>query len=254
MTKRPVIVDQRQADLRKIDVEIERLERQISEKGAALDADAKKHLAEMDHGLQQRLDQQIVTLRSHVKKLHDDRFSVELGDITVPENKPAAVAAAPVKHRAWDIDEKVLKAGVPEYPDVVRGSDADRDELFFKGYGRSVDYWSANFAEGFRRQGFHPDLKVGIDFLCAMMGAEKANFLWLSHRCKALEARLAEIESKPGMAYRGVWQRDAAYRRGDVCTHQGSSWHCELDQSQGLQPGEGLGWKLMVKKGRDARS
>ncbi|MER9733043.1 hypothetical protein [Mesorhizobium sp. M0217] len=255
MSKRPVpvIVDQRQADLRKIDVEIERLERQISEKGAALDADAKKNLAEMDHGLQQRLDQQIVALRSHVKKLHDDRFSVELGNIREPENKPAAVAAAPVKHRAWDIDEKVLKAGVPEYPDVTRGSDADKDELFFKGYGRSVDYWSANFAEGFRRQGFHPDLKVGIDFLCGMMGAEKANFLWLSHRCKALEARLAEIESRPQLEYRGVWKSTDAYRRGDLTTYDGSMWHAQVG-SQGLVPGQGEGWRLCVKKGKDARS
>ncbi|BCH10456.1 hypothetical protein MesoLj131c_47140 [Mesorhizobium sp. 131-3-5] len=68
-----------------------------------------------------------------------------------------------------------------------------------------------------------------------------------------LLARVEALEARPTMAYRGVWGKGTEYHRGDVCTHQGSSWHCELDAATGLQPGDGLGWKLMVKKGRDAR-
>ncbi|WP_164780226.1 hypothetical protein [Mesorhizobium sp. M7A.F.Ca.US.011.01.1.1] len=252
MTKRPVIVDQRQADLRKIDVEIERLERQIAEKEAALDADAKKHLAEMDHNLQQRLGQQIVALRSHLKKLHDDRFNVELGDLAEPKQK-AVVAAAPVQRRAWDINEKVLKRGPPEYPDIIRGSHADKDDVFFKEYDRSVDYWVAKIQDGFRQDGLHPDVKVGLDFLAAMIGAQKASFLWLSRRCMSLETRLAEIESRPQLEYRGVWKSSDAYKRGDLTTYDGSMWHAQVG-SQGLVPGQGEGWRLCVKKGKDARS
>lgn len=251
MTKRPaapVIIDQRQADLRKIDGEIERLERQIAAKAAALDADAKKNLAEMDHGLQQRLDQQIVTLRSHVKKLHDDRFSVELGDIREPENKPAAVAAAPVKHRAWEI-EPVRK---PTYPSMIRT--AENHSTFSDALQGFIAHAIYKKNATLKDVGCHPDQRADLDLVATISAQGEATFAWLSHRCEALEQRLAQIESRATLAYKGVWQRDAAYRRGDVCTHQGSSWHCDLDQSQGLQPGEGLGWKLMVKKGRDARS
>ncbi|RUX24197.1 hypothetical protein EOA13_31380 [Mesorhizobium sp. M7A.F.Ca.US.011.01.1.1] len=253
MTKRPVIVDQRQADLRRIDVEIERLERQIADKEAALDADARKHLAEMDHNLQQRLGQQIVALRSHVKTLHDDRFSVELGDITEPGNKPAAVAAAPVKHQAWDIDEKVLTAGQPAYPGVVRGSADDDGKVFPEAWVNMKAFWEASCMDHFRKADIPADFPVNMDFAASMNGEIMATHIWLSARCKALEARLAEIESRPQLEYRGVWKSTDAYKRGDLTTYDGSMWHAQVG-SQGLVPGQGEGWRLCVKKGKDARS
>ncbi|RWL47208.1 MAG: hypothetical protein EOR60_09600 [Mesorhizobium sp.] len=68
-----------------------------------------------------------------------------------------------------------------------------------------------------------------------------------------LKQAIEVLKNRPVMSYRGVWQKDVIYRHGDVTAYGGSAWHCDLDSAHGLQPGDGLGWKLMVKKGRDAR-
>lgn len=68
-----------------------------------------------------------------------------------------------------------------------------------------------------------------------------------------LKQAIEVLKNRPVMSYRGVWQRDAIYRHGDVTTYGGSAWHCDLDSAHGLQPGDGPGWKLMVKKGRDGK-
>ena len=51
-------------------------------------------------------------------------------------------------------------------------------------------------------------------------------------------------------AYRGVWQTKD-YAPGDLVTHSGSTWHCNVATL--AQPGESPDWTLMVKRGKDAR-
>lgn len=245
---KPVIVDQRAADLAKIDGEIARLGRHIAEKEAALEADVQKHLSEMSHTLQQRLEDQIGTLRRRIAKLHEERFQVELGDLAEPKAKPAAAATPAKQHREWDNLEPVMQ---PQYPAI--GRTAENHETFSEAFERTHAFYIHRKNMGLKRAGCNPDDRVHLDLVAMVTAQGEANFHWLTHRCAAIEARLAEIESRPSMAYRGVWDRGMEYHRGDVCTHQGSSWHCELDAATGLQPGEGLGWKLMAKRGRDGK-
>jgi hypothetical protein len=67
-----------------------------------------------------------------------------------------------------------------------------------------------------------------------------------------LEARIADLEARPTMQYRGTWEAGKQYVPGDFCTHGGSVWHCNsatLDRP-GATP---TSWTLAVKRGADAR-
>lgn len=50
--------------------------------------------------------------------------------------------------------------------------------------------------------------------------------------------------------YRNIW-KEGAYKRGDVVTTGGSSWHCQEDTTD--KPGASKAWAMMVKRGRDGR-
>ena len=52
----------------------------------------------------------------------------------------------------------------------------------------------------------------------------------------------------PVIIYRQVW-RDGEYTQGDVVTHSGSAWHCQLERTT-EKPGTSEAWRLMVKTGR----
>lgn len=254
MTRRPIIIDQRANDLAKIDAEIKRLAAQVVEKSNALEADVQKHVTAMDHNLQRRLSEQIVTLRSKIDKLHNQRFQVELGEVRESKAQPAIAAAAPVRHREWEIDENILKAGPPGYPDIVRGSAADDGEAFQNAYEDEKRYWRAAWADHFRKADLPADTPVHLDLLTTVEGDIAANHLWAMKRCLALEARLAEIEARPVLKYVGVWSASNTYMPGEIVSHGGSSWHSNI-KSQGLQPGESnpASWTLMTKRGRDGR-
>jgi N-dimethylarginine dimethylaminohydrolase len=84
------------------------------------------------------------------------------------------------------------------------------------------------------------------------LGAQmSATFALAAHRRIELEKRIEAIEGR-GIKYAGIWQRAVRYERGDVTTDGGSAW-IALKQVEGVRPGDGDGWQLMVKAGRDAR-
>lgn len=56
----------------------------------------------------------------------------------------------------------------------------------------------------------------------------------------------------PGIVDRGVFKSDETYLRGDAVTWAGSLWIAQEDGVKG-KPEAGSGWRLAVKKGRDAR-
>jgi len=56
--------------------------------------------------------------------------------------------------------------------------------------------------------------------------------------------------SVPVMIYRNVWT-EGTYEKGDTVTWAGSLWHC--DEPTDLKPGEGKGWTLATKRGRDGK-
>lgn len=53
----------------------------------------------------------------------------------------------------------------------------------------------------------------------------------------------------PTPIYRGVW-KEGDYEPGDMCTYDGSLWHCNVPTS--ARPG-GADWTLAAKHGRDAK-
>jgi hypothetical protein len=70
----------------------------------------------------------------------------------------------------------------------------------------------------------------------------------------ALEARVAELEARPSLDYKGIWNASSLYRRDDCVTHSGSIWCCERDHNCGIVPVEaGDGWRLACKKGADGK-
>jgi hypothetical protein len=68
-----------------------------------------------------------------------------------------------------------------------------------------------------------------------------------------LKERLAEVEQR-GLEYVGIFQRASSYRRGSVCTYEGSMWIALEDTGPNDYPGgENSKWQLSVKAGRDAK-
>jgi hypothetical protein len=68
---------------------------------------------------------------------------------------------------------------------------------------------------------------------------------------KPLRERIIELE-KRGVDYKGVYQRAALYRRGDIVTHDGSMFVAITDIEPNEAPGNGGAWCLAVKRGQDA--
>lgn len=251
MTKKPVIVDQRAADLHKVDGEIARLGKQKTEKQALFKADTDKHPLDQNMDLQKRLSAEISTIAGLIEQLRDKRFKIEIGDAE------SAVApksnAAPVQHRPWDIDQSVLGAGLPDYPDVIRGSAADDGNVFPDTLDAMRALYRAAAFDHFRKYGCHPDQLVELETSALHMGEIHAIIHWFSHRCMALEVRVKELEERPSVEYRGVWRSTQQYQRGSLVTHDGSIWHADV-ASTGLMPGDGAaGWRLAVKRGRDGK-
>jgi hypothetical protein len=70
---------------------------------------------------------------------------------------------------------------------------------------------------------------------------------------KALCAHIDGLErrlSESPLQYRGVW-KPGTYAKGSFVTHGGSVFHA--DKSTDFKPGEGGGWTLCVKAGRDGK-
>jgi len=57
----------------------------------------------------------------------------------------------------------------------------------------------------------------------------------------------------PAVIYQGAWEPGIAYQRGDAVTHDGSVWIAMAEAE--ARPGSSgtTGWRLAVKRGRDAR-
>lgn len=72
-------------------------------------------------------------------------------------------------------------------------------------------------------------------------------------RIAALERRIADLEARPRMVYRGTWAPDAVYGIGEYATDHGSVWHCNAAAGTRERPGNSAAWTLAVKRGRDAR-
>ncbi|TIL82790.1 MAG: hypothetical protein E5Y89_03630, partial [Mesorhizobium sp.] len=167
------------------------------------------------------------------------------------ESKAAKAPAAPAQHRQWEIDADVLQRGAPAYPNASRSTEGQ--DFWNEGYQQFRAFWIEASQEGFRKQGVNPDDRVHLDLLAVLRGIEEARFQWLSARCKALEARLAEVEGH-GIKFAGSYQRANSYERGAVVSFNGSAWVALKQAEAGMQPaGNHDIWQLLVKRGSDGR-
>lgn len=65
------------------------------------------------------------------------------------------------------------------------------------------------------------------------------------------EERKEYLFTSPMAIYRGVYVESKTYERGDQVTWAGSLWHA--DEQTSAKPGNGAGWTLVAKRGRDGR-
>ena len=64
-----------------------------------------------------------------------------------------------------------------------------------------------------------------------------------------LERQIHVLSDRPELKYVGVWRDGHAYRLGNLCTHDGSLWHCNAATMS--RPGAGGDWQLCAKRGKD---
>jgi hypothetical protein len=67
-----------------------------------------------------------------------------------------------------------------------------------------------------------------------------------------LRERLMAVESRKSLTDAGVWRSTSTYSEGQAVTYDGSLWVAQVDEPG--PPGKDLaGWRLAVRKGRDAK-
>ena len=130
--------------------------------------------------------------------------------------------------------------------------------------------------------GREPNEAGDLDYLRAIIAGQlKENDAKEASGFATLEARIAKLERKPGIAkaeldailkgiaetvgqhiakcfaelradctmrFKGVWAADAEYLRGDTVSHDGSLW-VAVDRTKGGTPGKSCDWKLAAKRG-----
>ena len=67
-----------------------------------------------------------------------------------------------------------------------------------------------------------------------------------------LAAQVAALQAT-GIRYVGAYQREQTYKRGDVCTQDGSMWCAVSDVGPNEQPGRSQVWQLCCRAGRDGK-
>jgi hypothetical protein len=74
----------------------------------------------------------------------------------------------------------------------------------------------------------------------------KPTFETYKSKIGTLEARVAVLEQKPSVNFRGVFEHGQSYQPGDACTHVGGLWICRAETTG--QPNQDFhGWTLAVK-------
>jgi hypothetical protein len=99
-----------------------------------------------------------------------------------------------------------------------------------------------DFAEGIGTAIGEGDKETREEVLRAM----EERFAAVEEKVSQLEARIAEFE------FKGSWEENKAYQRGNFVSHGGALFHANSDTKS--KPGNGSGdWILAVARGRDGR-
>jgi hypothetical protein len=89
--------------------------------------------------------------------------------------------------------------------------------------------------------------------LARLWATQKSSDCLSRERLADLEKRVADLEARPVFEDAGVYAHDKSYVRGQGVTENGSFWIAKRNIGFGEKPGACDGWRLAVKKGRDAR-
>lgn len=84
-------------------------------------------------------------------------------------------------------------------------------------------------------------------------GVLKTELAARDERIAALTERLAAVEARPHLEYRGVWERETTYTHGNCVTKDGSVWICIVAPTTSEPGVDHVCWKLAVKRGKNGR-
>ena len=84
--------------------------------------------------------------------------------------------------------------------------------------------------------------------------AARAALLDLCGLLVALRRRVERLEAQKVPEYKGIWDRNSKYTKGDMATFDGSLFFCKAEAGTTDKPGTGGAWQLCAKRGRDARA
>jgi hypothetical protein len=161
----------------------------------------------------------------------------ELWDTRFEGGPPIGVRQAIVAHRRLVAQEKAAaeqrQNGDAEVADLHRRVDALEQALADDG-----DY-TTGIVEGVAEvmpRFFEKELRLAGPTLIGELTA----------KVNALEEKVADLEAKPSMRYRGIWDESEIYAKGDVTTLAGGAWVAVSNPID--RPGKpDSGWQLAVK-------
>jgi hypothetical protein len=157
----------------------------------------------------------------------------ELSTVAVPCQELATI------DQVKAIDAAVRRGEAPSTASQQHFGEEEKSE-FAKGMMAILgDVRSGNYETVLYTQGQHTMINIGFKSVFEAM--------W---DLRGLIDRLEDRIEAKGPAYKGVWKQGVTYPAGSFITHGGSMWHA--DKETDFRPGEGGGWTLAVRKGKDA--
>lgn len=112
----------------------------------------------------------------------------------------------------------------------------------------------ATFAKFVEKNAHQPVRYAMFGVLVDAWMAMNAKNIIRNARLDALEQRVAALEARPSVQDKGVWRSGQCYQPGDIVSRSGSAWIC---RGSHMAVGDDLShehFRLLVKRGRDARS
>jgi len=86
--------------------------------------------------------------------------------------------------------------------------------------------------------------------LAAALSPRDRRIVELEKQIAALQNRLAE---NPLWEYLDTWKDGQNYYKNNICTFQESAWICRAASTNARPGSDSADWRLIVKRGRDAK-
>jgi hypothetical protein len=91
------------------------------------------------------------------------------------------------------------------------------------------------------------------DWMDPLLGTYRLRIGEAREAIEELKKRVTELEQRPVVAYKGIWNEHQLYGAGEFVTFSGSMWIAKT-ACIGRRPGtDPNGWQLVVKRGADGR-